>query len=257
MKAIFLAAVFGIATVGIWIVGSSSIADQRLFVENVVAYRLDDGSLAITLDIENSGAPDWLVSVHSPDATAAFVSFDAQEALPIQTGVSLLALDGAHIHLTKFAEPVEEGALLSFTLEFAEAASVDAEARLDASEDAELLHDYGVRRTANFHAVSEGEPVPKLQISTAENGNSWDVTLAYENFEPTEVLADNAHVPGLGHGHVYVGGVKLGRVFDTIYQIGPLPKGKHEVRVSLNTNEHRTYAVDGQAVYAAATITVD
>jgi len=64
-------------------------------------------------------------------------------------------------------------------------------------------------------------------------------------------------VPGIGHGHIYAGSVKLGRVFDNSYQIGALPKGEHTIRVSLNTNNHRAYAVDGQPLEATATIVVD
>jgi hypothetical protein len=65
------------------------------------------------------------------------------------------------------------------------------------------------------------------------------------------------HVPGMGHGHIYVGGMKLDRLFKSEYLIGQLPPGRHEVRVTLNTNDHRAYVVDDVPVSASTFIMVD
>jgi hypothetical protein len=61
----------------------------------------------------------------------------------------------------------------------------------------------------------------------------------------------------MGHGHIYVGGMKIGRLYQPEARIGTLPKGEHQVRLTLNTNDHRAYVVGDQPVTATATIVVD
>jgi hypothetical protein len=51
--------------------------------------------------------------------------------------------------------------------------------------------------------------------------------------------------------------MKLGRLFAPEYHIGPLPPGSHEIRVTLNTNDHRAYVVGDTPVTASTIITVD
>ena len=66
--------------------------------------------------------------------------------------------------------------------------------------------------------------------------------------------AGGHHVPGEGHGHVYVNGVKIGRVYGEAMQLGNLAAGMNEVQVTLNTNEHSGYTWNGETVQATATI---
>ena len=69
---------------------------------------------------------------------------------------------------------------------------------------------------------------------------------------PERVNAPN--VAGEGHPHVYVNGVRLGRVYSPYLHLGKLAPGMNEVRVTLNTNMHQEYARDGETIEAVATI---
>ena len=69
--------------------------------------------------------------------------------------------------------------------------------------------------------------------------------------------AGDHHIPGEGHGHVYVNGKEVGRIYREAMQLGGLPPGNHEVRVTLNNNEHSVYTWNGQPVEATATIRLD
>lgn len=69
---------------------------------------------------------------------------------------------------------------------------------------------------------------------------------------PAKVNAPN--VAGEGHPHVYVNGVRLGRVYSPYLHLGKLAPGMNEVRVTLNTNMHQEYARDGETIEAIATI---
>ena len=51
--------------------------------------------------------------------------------------------------------------------------------------------------------------------------------------------------------------MKIGRLYQPEARIGTLPKGEHQVRLTLNTNDHRAYVVGDQPVTATATIVVD
>ena len=83
-----------------------------------------------------------------------------------------------------------------------------------------------------------------------------DVHIATEGFRFAEELVDQAHTPGAGHAHIYVDGVKLGRVFEPQYHIPNLAPGEHEIRVSLNTNDHSELVYDGAKVESTITVTV-
>jgi len=69
---------------------------------------------------------------------------------------------------------------------------------------------------------------------------------------PEHVNAPN--VAGQGHPHVYVNGVRLGRVYSPYLHMGKLAPGMNEVRVTLNTNMHQEYARNGETLEALATI---
>ena len=69
---------------------------------------------------------------------------------------------------------------------------------------------------------------------------------------PAKVNAPN--VMGEGHPHLYVNGVRLGRIYSPYLHLGKLAPGMNEVRVTLNTNMHQEYAHGGETIEAVATI---
>ena len=105
--------------------------------------------------------------------------------------------------------------------------------------------------------VGEGEPAPDVALSIARTPEGVQIGIDARDFTFSRDLLGLYHVPGMGHGHLYVGGLKLGRLFEPSATIGALPPGEHVVRVTLNTNDHRAYVVDGVPVTASTTIVVD
>ena len=83
-----------------------------------------------------------------------------------------------------------------------------------------------------------------------------DVQIATEGFRFAPDLVDQPHTPGVGHAHIYVDGEKLGRVFESEYHIPKLAPGEHEIRVSLNTNDHSELVYDGAKVESTVAVTV-
>lgn len=78
-----------------------------------------------------------------------------------------------------------------------------------------------------------------------------------ENFKFAPQRASMDHVPGEGHAHVYVNGVKLARVYGAWMHLDKLPKGEVTIEVSLNANNHQPFSVDGTPVKASTTLVVE
>ena len=103
--------------------------------------------------------------------------------------------------------------------------------------------------------VSE-TPVSVAITAEPDAHGGVDVQIATEGFQFAPDSVDQPHTPGAGHAHIYVDGVKLGRVFESDYHIDPLSPGQHEIRVSLNTNDHGDLVYDGTKVESTVTVTV-
>ena len=75
--------------------------------------------------------------------------------------------------------------------------------------------------------------------------SGWTLHVITENFTFSPQNASRDHVPGEGHAHVYINGVKLGRFYGPWVHLDNLPEGEVTVEVTLNANDHRPLAVSG------------
>ena len=88
----------------------------------------------------------------------------------------------------------------------------------------------------------EGMSVSLQMIADSVSG--YNLRIVTEGFRFAPESAGAAHVPGEGHAHLYVNGVKT-RVYSEWFHLDGLAPGTHEVRVTLNANDHSPYAVGG------------
>jgi len=106
--------------------------------------------------------------------------------------------------------------------------------------------------------VSGDEPVPAVEVSvTKDRLSGWNIRLETENFEFAPESIGLPHEPGEGHAHLYINDEKADRLYGNYAHIGALPPGEYTIRVTLNTNSHRAYAVNGQVISDEATFTAD
>nr|WP_253913453.1 copper chaperone PCu(A)C [Pseudoruegeria sp. HB172150] len=207
------------------------------------------GGYALTVKIDNPGPPDRLIEVSTGEGQLMMAGASFTEGLPVPAGSTpALAMDGAHGMLMGLPGETEEGRLVPITLRFAEAGAVSTRARVAGGMD--MDH-------SDYYPVPPDEPAPHLEMLVGPEDDGWKIMLQAENFTFSAEAADSPHVPGIGHGHLYLDGLKLGRVYGTEQHVGALPPGDHELRVTLNTNDHRAYFVDGAPVTAAARVSVD
>lgn len=202
----------------------------------------DGGMFMATLDIANDGPADQLLSVSSPSAVEVSVMnpnmMDAPLIVPGGQGAQL-AMDGAHLVLRTEEDTFPEGGFLPITLTFAKAGQVTA--RLQNSGASTMDHNApGVLDT----------PAPVITLSWAEGPGATAsvVQITTKNMTFVQVDEDAAHVPGEGHAHAYLNGLKLGRVYSDRFALGALMPGDYVLAVSLNTHDHRPYLDDGEPV---------
>lgn len=212
-------------------------------------------SLAITMSIENRAGPDTLLSAHSTQADSlSIIGGVSPDGLPIPADAApSLAADGAYIRLDGPSTELVEGQLIPIVLVFDQAGEVSTRARVISLErsgtSAHAFHDGAIN---GLEVASES--APRISMRLSADGPGWVARFELENIELSSDKADGPHEAGFGHGHVYLGGLKLQRLYSPEIRIGALPAGSHELRATLNTNDHRSYLVDGAPVASVALI---
>ncbi|MGR3456109.1 hypothetical protein [Pseudooceanicola sp.] len=113
-----------------------------------------------------------------------------------------------------------------------------------AGHDHSALIEAGADTRISLRAMPEGNGGVNLHIMT-------------ENFRFAPENANAAHVPGEGHAHVYVDGVKVLRTYSPHAHVAGIVPGETKIRVTLNANSHEQLAIDGAPLEAVETVTVE
>lgn len=200
---------------------------------------------ALVATIKNEGNADRLTGFGS-EAVAQTRFMGAGSLVIPAGGTPALAMDGAHGMVMGIHGDTDTGRVVPMVLWFQEAGRITARARISAP----MRMDHGERITVDAAEA----PVVEMVVEPEKDG--WRVTLNTQNFSFSQDGADGPHVAGQGHGHLYLNGLKLQRMYTETAQIGALPSGTYDVTVSLNTNDHRVYATNGKAISASVALVV-
>ena len=116
--------------------------------------------------------------------------------------------------------------------------------------------------TSHDHAsavnLPAGADAPGLEIKlTKDPMAGWNLQVIPQNFRFAPEHASTTDINGEGHAHVYINGIKLGRLYGSWLHLSDLPMGKVEVKVSLNGNSHSPLAVDDVPVSASVTLQIE
>jgi len=214
-----------------------------------------EGPASIYLTFENTGGPDVLRTMSSPASEHVMImGIDEDRAIVIPANSKPgFSSDGAHAMINGLEPGLVDGTFVPLVLEFERAGRVPVKAQVSrGTGSAGMDHS---RHGGVGHTVEEGETVPSITLDVQTARDGYRVKIETRNFEFFQPEADRSeHVPGQGHAHLYLNGLKLQRMYDRSADIGALPPGSHTVRVTLNTNDHKTYIVDGEPVGAAVEI---
>ena len=106
--------------------------------------------------------------------------------------------------------------------------------------------------------VQGDPPPPTLGIDISRDPKSgWNLKIATTNFRFSPENASGPHRTGEGHAHLYVNGQKRARIYGRWFHIGDLPKGEVDVRVTLNSNDHRLLSVGKTPLEVRQTLIVE
>lgn len=111
----------------------------------------------------------------------------------------------------------------------------------------------------NLRDMPEDTPLPQLSIEVTPDNmkeREYILHLQTQNFTFAPESVGQEDVPGEGHAHVFVDDVKIGRAYGPWFHIPKLEPGEHQVKVTLNWNQHDEYSDDGLSVTTTQTITV-
>lgn len=152
------------------------------------------------------------------------------------------------------------GAGLGFTFAAANGITLDGHDHGEhAGHGAAAMASGGADHQAHDHdtplVLPQDADAPSLKLELHRDPSSgWNLHLITRNFAFAPENASGAHVPGQGHAHVYVNGVKLGRYYGPWLHLDNLPLGEVRVRVTLNANDHRVLQVGGERLSETLTI---
>jgi copper(I)-binding protein len=212
------------------------------------------GVFLVTLTIQNDGDAKKLVSIEEPSAASITIMNPGYEETSIVVpaeSYGILAADGAHIMLMTTNLDFTEGTFVPLSLTF-ENYGIVTTRLLNAGTDMAAMNHGG------SGGVSE-KPSPKLSI-TAPDGISeagFDIKLEVESFSFARAPDGTQHIQNEGHAHVYLNGLKLGRLYKEKFALGAIPPGKYELKIALNTNDHRPYVNNGVAISQMLSFSID
>jgi hypothetical protein len=109
---------------------------------------------------------------------------------------------------------------------------------------------------SDTHMEHEAGPTMAVTASLTPDAKAgYNLRLETAGFVWAPENASGDHADGEGHAHLYVDGEKIGRLY------GPwahllLEPGEHEIRVTLNANDHGDYVLDGEHVEAVVAVDV-
>jgi hypothetical protein len=106
--------------------------------------------------------------------------------------------------------------------------------------------------------LPEGLPVPTLALELTEDAHSgWNLHLVTDNFAFAPERVGTEHYPGEGHAHIYIDGKMHARMYGKWFHVPQLGPGRHQILVTLNSNDHNAYTVKGQVISDTAIVTVE
>ncbi len=106
--------------------------------------------------------------------------------------------------------------------------------------------------------VGQLAKVPTVELRARRDaGGGVTLELVTSNFRFTPQATGGERVAGEGHAHLYIDGRKAGRIYGHWHYLPRLPSGRHELRVTLNANDHGRLIVHGKPIEASVEVDSD
>ena len=93
--------------------------------------------------------------------------------------------------------------------------------------------------------ISREKSIPKIEEFEISKDpmSGWNGYIQVSNFRFAPEHASQPHREGEGHVHLYINGSKIARIYGNWFHIPELVKDKNEIKITLNSNDHQTFAI--------------
>jgi len=118
-------------------------------------------------------------------------------------------------------------------------------------------HDGGHSHDGMVDLSGLPDPPSLTIVATPDGPGAVALEITVDGLELVPVDPPQEHHAGQGHAHVTVDGTSVAMVAETHYQLTGLSSGSHVLEVSLSSNDHRGYMVDGMPISVSMTLVVD
>ena len=238
-------AIVVIITVFAGIVWVSQSKTQSIVISEAVISPTMDGKHMAGAIIANLGEPDVLLSAQAKGFEHSHFMGGIGTLVIPGGSAPILAGDGAHVMLSGVSPQV--GQLVPLVLTFQSAGKVSTQARI-----ASAMMDH-----SNMAGIETPEVTLDLQAVGTPGRDGLSGRVEVEGVTLIARASDASHVPGEGHAHVYLNGLKLQRLYGADFATGTLLPGNYNLTVTLNGNDHRPYIANGEPISASLTFTVE
>ncbi|BAQ66347.1 hypothetical protein [Geminocystis sp. NIES-3709] len=115
-------------------------------------------------------------------------------------------------------------------------------------------HNQNNTQSDNHHThksidVSNNSQIPSVKIKVfPDTIKGWNLEIETTNFIFKPETLNRESNSNEGHAHLYINGKKITRIYGKWYHIPDLPKGKNEIKVTLNTNLHEDLIYNGNVI---------
>ena len=124
------------------------------------------------------------------------------------------------------------------------------------ADTADRHHSHGEHSHGSIE-IPPGQPIPFVNLIVREDPlRGWNVEVQVSNFRFSPERASQEHRDGEGHAHLYINGEKITRLYGNWYYIQSLKPGRHEIKVTLSSNNHSDFIHNGQIIGDTAIIEV-
>ncbi|HIK43389.1 MAG TPA: hypothetical protein IGR64_00725 [Leptolyngbyaceae cyanobacterium M65_K2018_010] len=103
--------------------------------------------------------------------------------------------------------------------------------------------------------IPAGQPVPTITlIAYPDPVRGWNLEIQTTDFRFAPEHVNQANQPNEGHGHLYLNGHYVSRVYGPWLHLPSLPSGRNEIRVTLNSNSHQALTHNGEEIMATVMV---
>ncbi|RZM75592.1 hypothetical protein [Leptolyngbya iicbica] len=105
--------------------------------------------------------------------------------------------------------------------------------------------------------IPAGEPIPEITVDIFPDPVAgWNLQVQTANWAFAPEAVNTASNLTEGHGHLYINGEKVTRIYSEWFHLPSLPPGEHVLTVGLNANGHEALMYNGAPIEASVTVIV-